>query len=292
MTVPVWGTNDRPRALAINRVNGNLRFLPGDRWDLNNLNAEAFGVQLRLGGSVMNASEIRHWKIGREKPKEKTPQAFWHDLVHQFEQTTFEAPTEIVGTIQGDARELHTFRANITIVSPAIDSPWGKGRNVKRPAQIKPRAGSLMHAEVKLEAQEADTRWGGAGTMELEAQITPSFTHWTPTNAHINLQVRRAQTPWGNAAALTVKADFQPNPSDASSSLADYWIRGQQIQTRWARFAQADLTASGVVSSSNAWPSLAKTTMKFAGATSPALARRGARSRRAFRPGCAAVLQA
>ncbi len=264
-TIPVWGTNDQPRELSIDNVNGELRFLPGDRWDLSNLTAEAFGVKLRLGGSLLHASAVRDWKFGREKPKARTPQAFWHDLVSQFEQTTFESPTEIVGTVSGDAREPQTFRANINVMSPAIDSPWGQGRNFKLSARITPRSGQMVHADLNIEAQEATTRWGGAETMQLEARITPSLTQWTPTNAHLNLQLKRAKAPWGRAAALTIKADFRPNPSDPLSSLADYSIRGQQIQTRWARFAQAEFAAAGVVSPSNAWPSTAKATLRFAG---------------------------
>ena len=263
--IPIWGTNDQPRELIIEKLGGELHFLPNDCWDLSGLRAETFGVTLLLGGTVTNASAIRHWKFGRDRPKPKTPQAFWHDLVYRFEQTKFESPTEIVGTVSGDALEMQTFRVNLDLTSPEIDSPWGKGRNLKLSAQIAPEPGKLIHAEIKLQAQDPETRWGRASSVQLEARLTPSLTQWTPTNAHLDLQLKRAQTPWGNAASVTIKADFRPNPAEAAASLADYSVRGQQVQTPWARFAQAELTASGVVSSSNAWPRTAKTTLKFAG---------------------------
>lgn len=264
LTIPVWGTNDQPRQLEIQKVSGELRFLPGDRWDLGNLTAEVFGVTLKLRGSVANASAVRTWRLGPVRPKERTPQAFWHDVVRQFEQTTFQPPTEIAGHISGDAREMQTFRANISITSPAIDSPWGRGQNVQLSAQVSPQPGTLVHALVKLQATQAETRWGGAEFLELDAQIAPSLTQWAPTNAHVNARVKRARTPWGNSAALAINVDFRPNPSDATSALADYSVRGQQIQTPWARLAQAELAASGVVSASNAWPSTARTTIRFA----------------------------
>ena len=263
--IPVWGTNDRPRELAIEKVSGEVRFLPNDQWELSGFRAETFGVKLLLGGTVTNATAIRSWRLARTKPKAKTPEAFWHDLVRQFEQTKFEAPTEIVGTVSGDARRLQTFHANVNISSPAIDSPWGKGRKLNLSAQIMPQPGALLYAKVKVQALDADTRWGRAGSVQLETQLAPSLTQWTPTNAHLDLQFRRVQAPWGSAASLAVKADFRPNPSDAASGLAEYSIRGQQIQTRWVRFAQAGLSASGVVSASNAWPSVAKTKLNFAG---------------------------
>lgn len=263
--IPIWGTNDRPRELAIEKVSGEVRFLPNDQWELSGFRAETFGVKLLLGGTVTNATAIRSWKLTPTRPKEKTPEAFWHDLVLQFEQTKFAPPTEIIGAVSGDARRLETFRANVNISSPSIDSPWGTGKKLTLSAQIVPQSGALIHAEIRLQAQDADTRWGRASSVQLETQLAPSLTQWTPTNAHLNLQVKRAQTPWGNAASLTIRADFRPNPSDAASALAEYSIRGQQIQTKRARFAQAELSASGVVSASNAWSSIAKTKLNFAG---------------------------
>ena len=263
--IPIWGTNDTPRELVIEKLSGELKFLPGDQWDLRGFNAEAFGVKLRLSGSVTNATAMRSWKFGRTKPEEKSTAAFWYDLVRQFEETKFTAPSDIMGTISGDARRLETFRATVNLSSPAIDAPWGKSGKLDLTAQIRPQPGALIYAEVKLQARDADTRWGRADSVELDSKLAPSLTQWTPTNAHLDLKVKRAQTPWGSAATLALTADFRPNLSDAASALAEYSLRGQQLKTKWARFAQAEFSASGVVSASNAWPSVAKTRLKFAG---------------------------
>jgi hypothetical protein len=263
--LPVWGTNDVPQELQIEKVNGELKFLPGDQWDLSRFQAETFGVGLRLSGAVTNATAFRSWKFGRVKPRERSAEAFWHDLITQFEQTKFTKPTEIVGTISGDARRLESFRVNVNVRSLAIDSPWGTGSNFVMSAQITPQPDALIYAEIKLSAQDAATRWGRASSVELDAQLTPSLTQWTPTNAHLDLKVKRAQTPWGSASALTILADFRPNPSEATTALAAYSIRGQQMQTKWMRFAQAELSATGIVSASNAWPSSAKTKLQFSG---------------------------
>ncbi len=265
VVIPIWGTNDTPRELEVEKLSGELKFLPGDEWALSGFQAETFGVKLRLSGTVTNATAMRSWKFGRPRPKEKTAEVFWHDLVSQFEQTKFAAPSEIIGTISGDAQQLETFRASVNLSSPAIDSPWGRSGKLDLTAQIRPQPGALIYAEVKLQARNADTRWGRADSVELESRLAPSLTQWTPTNAHLDLKVKRAQTPWGSAATVALQADFRPNPSDTASAFAEYSLRGQQVQTKWARFAQAELSAAGVVSTSNAWPSVAKTRLKFAG---------------------------
>lgn len=265
VSLPVWGTNRTPRTLLIEKVNGELRFQPGDQWELSRFQAETFGVNLRVSGTVTNASAFRTWKFGRVRPDEESAEAFWHDVLTQFELTKFTAPSEITATISGDARHLETFRVNLNVRSPAINTPLGAGSNFVMSAQIMPKPGVLLYAVAHLSAQNADTRWGRADSVEIDTHFTPSLTQWTPTNAHLDLKVKRAQTPWGGAAALTILADFRPNPGDAATALADYTIRGQQVQTKWARFAQAELSAAGIVSASNGWPSSAKSQFQFAG---------------------------
>jgi len=265
VTVPIWGTNDQPHDLVLEKVNGELRFLPDDGWNLTGLSAESSGVELLLGGTVTHASEIRHWKFAFQKPDPESTRAWWQNLARQFEESKFESPTKIIANISGDALDVKTFRASLRVNSPAFDSPFGRGTNLNLTGQITPAPGELIHAEVRLQAQDADTRWGQAQRVQFEAQFTPSLTQWTPTNAHLDLQVRGARSRWAQAARLAIKADFRPNPSDPASALAEYTIRGQQIQGKGARFAQAELSAAGVVSASNAWPISAKTKFQFAG---------------------------
>lgn len=261
--LPVWGTNDTPREVIFDQINGELRFRTNDTWQLKGLHAEILGVKLSLDGAITNASVLRTWKLGSRRSESRP--AYWHDLVYQIEQTRFEAPTQIDGLIFGDARNPGTFRASLHITSPALDSPWGKGREIRLTAQVTPEPGQLIRAELKLQARDPDTRWGRAEALQLEAQITPSLTQWTPTNLHLRLEVRRPQTPWGRAASFTLQSDYRPNPANPASALVEHVMRGQQIQTPGARAAQAELTATGVVSASNAWPGSVQARLTFAG---------------------------
>ncbi|HMJ91977.1 MAG TPA: hypothetical protein VK530_19300, partial [Candidatus Acidoferrum sp.] len=114
MTLPVWGTNDTPRELVVEKIGGELRFSPPDQWELANLHAEAFGVKLLLAGTVTNASALQKYKFARKTPPDdKSAAAFWHELIAKLEQSVFEAPAEIVGKINGDARDPGSFRASI-----------------------------------------------------------------------------------------------------------------------------------------------------------------------------------
>ena len=265
VVVPIWGTNDRPHELAFAKVNGELKFLAGDTWELGGLRAECFGVPMRLAGTVSNALELRDWKFGQDRPQDRTAAAFWHDLIGTLDRTRFAGESELMASFTGDARRVESFRANLHVRSARIDAPTWRGSNVVLSAQILPRTGALVYVEYRLDAQEAHTRWGDAGSVRLRGNVAPSLTRWAPTNAHLELQVRRAQTAWGQAAGLTLKVSFRPNPSDAGSALAEYSLLGQQVVLPWGRFARAELEADGVVAPSNGWPRTASAKLNFAG---------------------------
>ena len=182
--IPVWGTNDQVRDLAVEKVSGELRFHAHDEWELDNLQAEILGVKLRLAGTITNASALGRLKPDWKKPQTKSEQAFWHDLVAQFEQTKFAPDSEISGTIFGDARHFETFRASLKIRSATVDSPWGRGQQLLLLAQLAPEPGALLRAAIKLQARNPETPWGRAESVRLEAQLAPSLTQWTPTNGH------------------------------------------------------------------------------------------------------------
>ena len=106
MILPVWGTNATPRALVVDKIHGELRFTPPDGWELAGFQAQAFGVKMILGGSVTNASEIRKLKLSRTRPaNDKSAAAFWYDFLAKLEESHFEAPAEIAGNIDGDAKK-------------------------------------------------------------------------------------------------------------------------------------------------------------------------------------------
>jgi hypothetical protein len=266
MVLPVWGTNDTPRELVVERITGELRFAPPDQWELDNLHAEAFGVKLLLAGAITNASAFQKIQFARKPLQERTAAAFWYDFIEKLERSEFESPAEIVGKVSGDANDPGSFRATVNVSSPRVNSPWGRGAKIEASVQLAPSKGGAFAADVKLKARDAQTRWGNAGLLNLEAHVAPSFTRWTPTNAHLSLAVAHARTPWANAATLTLFADFAPSSADETASLAHYVLRAQQVDSKWAKAARIELESDAVLTSSNLWPSTATSKLRFTGA--------------------------
>ncbi len=267
MILPVWGTNATPRELAVEKISGELRFSPPDEWELADFRAEVFGVKFHLAGTVTNASAISQLVPSHQGPaRARSAEAFWHDFLTRLEASQFDAPTEIVGRIHGDAKVPGSFRASINISSSNMVSPWGQGRGVNATVRLAPARDGAFQADIKVRARDAITEWGRAEALNLEANFAPSFTRWTPTNAHISLAVKGARTPWANAGTLTLAADFAPSPADDTASLAHYTLRAQQVDSKWAKVARLELDSDVVLTSSNLWPTSTKADLKLRGA--------------------------
>ena len=59
---PIAETNQAPRQLAIENIQTDLRFLPGDEWALDHFTAGFAGARIQLSGRVANASAVREWQ--------------------------------------------------------------------------------------------------------------------------------------------------------------------------------------------------------------------------------------
>ena len=60
---PIAETNQAPRQLAVENIQTDLRFLPGDQWALDHFTAGFAGARIQLSGTVANASAVREWKL-------------------------------------------------------------------------------------------------------------------------------------------------------------------------------------------------------------------------------------
>src|SRR5208283_3284798 len=55
---PIAETNQAPRQLAVENIQTDLRFLPGDEWALDHFTAGFAGAKIQLSGTVANASAV------------------------------------------------------------------------------------------------------------------------------------------------------------------------------------------------------------------------------------------
>ena len=77
---PLVETNKPPRQLAIDNIQAELRFRPGDEWGLDHFTADLGGARIRLSGTVANASAVSEWRF--LKPEQAAPADAWRARVY------------------------------------------------------------------------------------------------------------------------------------------------------------------------------------------------------------------
>src|SRR5262249_46889536 len=137
---PLDQTNHPGRALAVDQIQTELRFLPNDEWALDKFQAEFAGAQIHLSGFVTNASAVRQWSFLRSTSP--TPLALWQRRLERWAdalgQIHFAAPPELRFDVRGDARAPQSFGARAYLSAPGAQTPWGTVNKARLLARVLP----------------------------------------------------------------------------------------------------------------------------------------------------------
>jgi hypothetical protein len=232
---PVAETNTPARALTIDRIQTELRFMPDDRWALDKFQAEFAGAQIHLSGVVSNASAVRDWKL--LQPKSRAPLARWQERLARFSdallQIHFSAPPELRLDVRGDARVLPSFTARTYLSAPGAQTPWGTVNEVRFLARVLPATNQeLTRAEIDLQALDAQTRWGTITNFTLSMSALSEMESPTQVVASLTLSAGRAWTQWGHATNARFNAHWvhsvtNPVPLEAQGKLDCEFVQSE-----------------------------------------------------------------
>jgi hypothetical protein len=261
---PVVDTNQPSRQLAVDDIQTELRLLPNDEWALDHFKAVIAGAQIQLSGTVTNASAVRNWKIFETSGK-PTPGSVWQkrirELADTLESIHFSSPPELRVDLRGDAQDLQSFQLRLALNTPGADTPWGSVHDGKFTARVFPTGtNEISHAELNLEASDAQTRWasvtnvdlllhlvavegatnivnarlelsagvvdadwGGASNAQFTAQWMHAFTNPVPLSGIGELICEGATSPWGSAARMRLAGRLLMPPETATLRADDSW---------------------------------------------------------------------
>src|SRR5882762_2546359 len=199
---PVADTNQPGRELFVENIQTELRLLPNDEWALDNFRARFAGANIRVSGTVRNASLLRDWKMFH--PETPAPAGLLQERLRQLadmvERVQFSTPPELGLDIHGDARDVQSFTIRLLVEAAAAEGPWGifsKSRLSVR--LLSAKTNGLGRAELALRSAAAQMRWG-AGTelqftnLQLSIRAAPVEGETNLVNANLALIAEHVQT--------------------------------------------------------------------------------------------------
>jgi len=254
---PIAETNQPARELAIDHIQTDLRFMPGDQWALDHFTADFAGAVIHLSGTLVNASAVRDWKLFHVKPA--APAGVWANRLRQFADTLeriyFSAPPEFGLRFRGDARDLASFAVHLVLSTPGADTPWGSVAGGELSARLfPPTTNGLAHAELNLEAGKAQTRWATAANVQLTAHVASFETETNLGESDLTLCAGAVETQWATATNLQLTAHLESVAGQTKLVHANLALWAGQVSTEWGSATNARVNAQWVQALTNAIP--------------------------------------
>jgi len=254
---PIAETNQAPRQLAVDNIQTDLRFLPGDQWALDHFTADFAGAAIHLSGTVAHASAAREWKVFQAKPAAAADA--WGNRLRQFADTLerihFSMPPEFGLSFRGDARDLASFAVHVVLTTPGADTPWGSVTGGQFSARLFPPAtNGLVRAELSLEAGQAHTRWATAANVQLTAHLASFESPTNLGNGDLALCAGYIETKWASATNLQVAVHVDSVEGQTNLVNANLALRAGEVATEWGRATNAQFNAQWIHALTNAIP--------------------------------------
>lgn len=239
-------SNSPIRALSVEKIQAQLRFLPGDQWRLDDLRARFAGADIVVTASVTNASAIGDWPFlkGDATASTRWPERL-QKLADTLESITFASPPGLQLVLEGDARNLQSFGARLNLNAAQADTPWGQIENVDFVSRLFPATSNeLSRVSISLSAATAQTRWANTTNVNLQLRLVSLAPRPDVVEAALTLRTASAETPWATVGPMQVKAQWihavtNPIPQSGFVELAT-----DMAVTRWARAAGVHFNAT------------------------------------------------
>lgn len=230
-------TNHPPRTLVVESIEAEVRFLPEDEWQIDQFRASYAGANLQLSGTITNASALREWRA--PQPERGAPPGqldeTMNELVGAFERVRFRAPPELNLKFSGDARDLQSFQGFVTLRAPGADSPWGSATNLTLNARLTSGAAPqhLPVATLNVKAGWAKTKWAATRDMDLALNFAGVPNQTNRFQASLDLRAGATSTDWceaGRARGTFRWTQSLTNPFPTEAA-CEVWLT--RVRTKW-----------------------------------------------------------
>lgn len=177
--LPLGPTNKPPDTLTFDHIQTELRFQTNDVWSLDDFQARFIGAKFILSGELTHASAATNWHIFQHQNVTPAPsQAQLEKIAETLNQIHFDRGSQLSLSVNGDARNIQSLYAALTVNAPGGQTPWGSARDIKVVAHsVASRepftAPSTLPLEIDWKSQVADLRtpWGSARDIQIVAHV-------------------------------------------------------------------------------------------------------------------------
>jgi hypothetical protein len=233
--------------LQVDNIESRLRFLPGDQWELEDLRGQFAGAKFFLRGSLTNASAMREWQFTRgDRPVNQQRAADQlRQLADVLTRIKFSTPPELRLNVYGDARDLGTFNAWLSLKANDAETPWGTAHETLLMAQMfAATSNELSRAEITLQARDAETPWAATTNLDLKIRLVTYVPQPELVVAAVTLRVDQALTRWANVGETQLKANWVHAVTNPIPRTGRIELHTAAVDTFFTRARNCDFAAN------------------------------------------------
>ncbi len=240
-------SNAPPRALTIDKIETNLRLLPNDSWLLDDLRGQFGGAKFYLSGSLAHASAMRDWQFAtgpRARDLNRASRQL-RQLADGLERVSFATPPEVHLDVNGDARDLGSFNARLTINAPDADTAWGRARAAVLTAHRFPLGSNEMsRAEIHLQMQEFESRWASTTNFDAKLRVVSLARQPDLVEATATCRAGLIATPWAMLVGTHFKAGWTQAVTNRAPHLGQIDFHADSLTTWMTRALNVNFAAN------------------------------------------------
>ncbi len=247
ISLPLVVSNEPPLNLQLDDITAQVRFRPGDHWEIPRLAARLEGLQFELSAEITNTAALR-----RPKPQATTdPDARERTLrlvrgfVQEVRSLTNASAARISVHLNLDGAQIPATHGDVFVEVPSATSPHGNLLDLRFSTRVQPppEPGQPSHASVILELGELQTPQGGLSQLAFRAQLAGTSTPSIVTNATWEARVDHVFVRGFRARGATLSGTTRiPAVPDLRNALLDSQLQGHASRLEIGRGQPDPLT--------------------------------------------------
>lgn len=260
LLLPLNESNQSPSEVVLDNISTELRFLPGDRWELDEFEATLLDARIRISGTLTNATALPRLGPAGTPVAGSRLSSVWKSQLRSFvavwKDIHFAAPPDLRLAFRGDARDPAGFVAELKCHAVDARTPYGQLDDLLLTAQLnRPLAtNGWFNTSTRLVVANVQTKWGQARQAHLAARWSQSATNALPAWVDWELSIRDGRAPWASCQSAQLSALTTRIVRPSSGWETGLRLSALDLKTDWGQSHTNSLSARVVHSPTNFIP--------------------------------------
>lgn len=218
-----------PRDLQVENITADLRFAPGNAWEIRRLAAQILGLQLELRANLTNLAGLRRPRPSPDPAAGAQRTRVLRNVVEEIEKWRFPVPPRLAANLSLDGHQPWAAHGDVYLDIPQIQTPHGSLRQFRMSVRIPPTpeihdGDGRAASSAILEIGEIQSARGGltglTGRIDIDGPPRPALpTHaqWQFGVEHLFVRGLRARNLRASGTNTLLAAPAGPGPAEFAS---------------------------------------------------------------------------